>query len=128
MQKEKLPDGFAGIAFVTFDNRKFTSLPELLDSLRRQGVDSVTISSWLKAADYTPQDYAALAAAFRETGVDITRLYGYEADGDIQRRVDFLARPELKCRIALIENSPSEIALKTEPMTEVRYITIHNTA
>lgn len=128
MQKEKLPDGSFGITFVTFENRKFGSLPELLASLRHDGVDSITISSWLKAADYRPRDYAKLAAAFREAGVEITGLYGYEIDGDIQRRVDFLARPELKCRIALIENSPAEIALKTEPMNEVKYVTIHNTA
>ncbi len=128
MRMEKGAAGPPAVVFLTFEDRKFNSATELLNSLRQRGVTAVTISSWAGAADYSPEDYAKLADAFREAGIGITGLYGYERDGDIQRRVDFAARPVLNCRIALIENSPEEIKLKSEPMSEVRYITIHNTA
>lgn len=128
MQMAKQHDGSRAVGFLTFDNHKYASLAELLAALRQRGVGAVEISSWLKASEYSPDEYAKLTAAFREAGIEVAGLYGYQVDGDIQRRVDFLARPGLECRIALIANTPAEIERKTGPMTHVKYITIHNTA
>ncbi len=121
-------DGGRAIGFLTFEDQYFESLPGLLSALKHRGTGAVMLSSWLKASEFSADDYKELAAAFRDAGIRVDGIYGYREDGDIQQRVDFTAAPALKHRIALIDDTPGNYERKTGPMKEVKFITIHNTA